>query len=458
MVNSLLETIHFFHTNDLHSHFEYWLRSQHFVRKQRLAYAKIGEPSFLLDIGDHLDRSNIYTEATLGLGNVKMLNEAQYDVVTIGNNEGITLAFDDLYHLYDDANFDVVVCNLKAEKKENPKWLKPYTILKTKYGTKIGVVGATALFDMFYDELGWKVTEPRKEIISVVKELIDQVDIILCMSHLGITEDELLAEECPEIDVIFGAHTHHLFKQGKEINGVLLTGCGKFGTYTGHLTIQYDHRTGRIMEKKEEVIENALLPEIEGEGKYLEELSQRGKALLSEPIFQTMKSYNKEWFHHSQLSRLFAEAALEHTGADCAMFNAGIFLDGLKKGNITKYDIHRILPHPINLCVIELTGRELKEVFLQSKNDEWSLLELKGLGFRGLIFGKILTYDFKMNKKRELLIRGEVANLDQTYRLCTLDMFTFGYFFPNFKYAKKKYFLPYFLRDVLIHYGKKNFS
>ena len=52
---------------------------------------------FLLDIGDHLDRSNIYTEATLGLGNVKMLNEAQYDVVTIGNNEGITLAFDDLF-------------------------------------------------------------------------------------------------------------------------------------------------------------------------------------------------------------------------------------------------------------------------------------------------------------------------------------------------------------------------
>ena len=54
---------------------------------------------------------------------------------------------------------------------------------------------------------------------------------------------------------------------------------------------------------------------------------------------------------------------MEHTGADCAMFNAGIFLDGLKKGNISKYDIHRILPHPINLCVVEITGRQLKEVY-----------------------------------------------------------------------------------------------
>ncbi len=43
-----------------------------------------------------MDRSNIYTEATLGKGNVELLNEAQYDVVTIGNNEGITLSFEDL--------------------------------------------------------------------------------------------------------------------------------------------------------------------------------------------------------------------------------------------------------------------------------------------------------------------------------------------------------------------------
>ena len=31
---------------------------------------------------------------------------------------------------------------------------------------------------------------------------------------MGLHEDEKLAVECPEIDVIFGAHTHHLFHEG----------------------------------------------------------------------------------------------------------------------------------------------------------------------------------------------------------------------------------------------------
>lgn len=451
----MLETIHIFHTNDLHSHFEYWPRMQQFIKKQRLEFAELGEPSFLLDVGDHLDRSNIYTEATLGKGNVKLLNEAQYDVVTIGNNEGITLSFEDLYTLYDGANFEVVVANLQPVNGESPKWLKPFTILKTKYDTTIGVIGATALFDTFYEELNWKISNPREKLINLANMLKDKVDILVCLSHLGITEDELLAQECPSIDVIFGSHTHHLFMEGKVVNNVLLTGCGKFGAYTGHLTLQFDRHQRRLISKEEIAIENSLLPEIDDEGSFIENLYDAGKQLLETPVFQTNKSYNKEWFHHSQLSKLFSEALLNFTNADCSMFNAGIFLEGLRKGTITNYDIHRILPHPINACVIELTGRELKEVFLATKNEEWPLLELKGLGFRGSIFGKMLTYDFYLNRERELIVKGKKANLNETYRLATLDMYTFGFFFPNFKYAKKKYYLPMFLRDILVEYGKK---
>lgn len=328
----MLETIHIFHTNDVHSHFEYWTRMQAFIKKQRLEYAKLGEPSFLFDIGDHLDRSNIYTEATLGKGNVQLLNEAQYDVVTIGNNEGITLSFEELYSLYDDANFEVVAANIEPIKGDAPKWLKPYTILTTKYGTNIGVIGATALFDVFYNELNWRLTEPRKVLKKLAEQLKDEVDIVVCLSHLGITEDELLASECSSIDVIFGSHTHHLLDEGKLVNHVLLTGCGKFGQYTGHLTLQFDHESKKIIKKEEMVIENALLPEIEGEGKFLEEISETGKQLLQTPIFQTAKYYNKEWFHYSQLSKLFAQSVLDFTNADCTMFNAGILLDSLKKG------------------------------------------------------------------------------------------------------------------------------
>lgn len=431
---------------------------QSYVREIRTKLATMGETSYLFDVGDHLDRSNIYTEATVGKGNVKLLNEAGYDVVTIGNNEGITLSHKELYHLYDEAAFDVLVANVNASQGPNPAWMKPYVVLTTTYGTKVAVIAATAMFEIYYKELDWEIDEARSTLIRLALQLREEVDIIVCLSHLGITEDELLAEECPEIDVIFGSHTHHVLPNGKLINGVLLTGGGKFGQYTGHLVLEYDTKSRGIVEKKDALIHNKDLPTIKNEHEIVQSLEIEGKRLLDIPVFTTEKSYNKEWFHYSQLSDLFARAILEKSGADCSLFNAGIFLDGLPKGTVTALDLHRIFPHPINLCTIELSVAEMKEIFQQSKNEEWPYIELKGLGFRGVIFGKMLTYGFSMNEDRQLLINGKLADNDRIYKLVTLDLFTFGYFYPSFKYAKKKYILPEFLRNIMIDYGQRFFK
>ena len=454
----MLEKIHIFHTNDVHSHFKYWPRMQNYVKDKRAEFAARSETSFLFDVGDHLDRSNIYTDATIGKGNVALLNEAQYDVVTLGNNEGITLSHEELYHLYDEANFDVVIANLQATNGDNPVWMKPYVMLTTEHGTKIAVLAATAMFEIFYKELDWDIDEPRSTIIRLAHQLRKEADIVVCLSHLGITEDELLAEECPEIDVVFGSHTHHIFSNGKIVNDVLLTGGGKFGQFTGHLVLEYDKDKCKLIGKTDILIHNESLPAIENEDKFLSLLEQEGEQLLNIPAFTTPKAYNKEWFHYSQLSNLFAQAILEKSGADCALFNAGIFLNGLPKGAVTALDLHRIFPHPINLCTIELSAIELKEILLQSKNEEWPFIELKGLGFRGVIFGKMLLYGFSMNEDRQLLINGEIADTARSYKLVTLDLFTFGYFYPSFKYAKKKYILPDFLRNIMLDYGRKVFK
>ncbi|MFJ7951222.1 bifunctional metallophosphatase/5'-nucleotidase [Lysinibacillus sp. NPDC096418] len=454
----MLEKIHIFHTNDLHSHFKFWPRMQNYVKKKRVEFAARGETSYLFDVGDHLDRSNIYTDATVGKGNVALLNEAQYDVVTLGNNEGITLSHKELYHLYDEANFDVVIANLQATYGSNPAWLKPYVILTTEHGTKIAVIAATAMFEAFYKELGWDIEDPRCAMVRLAYQLRKEAHIVVCLSHLGITEDELLAEECPEIDVIFGSHTHHILSNGKMVNGVLLTGGGKFGQFTGHLVLEYDKDKCTLIGKTDKLIHNEELPAVENEDKFLLSLDEEGERLLNVPVFTTPQAFNKEWFHYSQLSDLFAQAILEKSGADCALFNAGIFMDGLPKGPVTTLDLHKIFPHPINLCTIELSGMELKEILLQSKNEEWPFIELKGLGFRGVIFGKMLLYGFSMNEDRQLLINGELADARLTYTLVTLDLFTYGYFYPSFKYAKKKYIMPDFLRNIMESYGRKVFK
>ena len=434
------ETIHIYHTNDLHSHFAHWPEIRALLHERKRWHEEAGDTCLILDIGDHVDRSHPFTEGTAGKGNVDLLNEAGYDAVTIGNNEGITLSKKELDELYIQADFEVVVSNLFTAEGERPAWAKPSAIVATVEGRKIGLVGATAEFTPFYNRLGWTVTDAKQSIIEEAEALKGKVDFIICLSHLGVREDELLAEMCSDLDVILGAHTHHIFHEGKMINNSLLGAAGKFGMYIGHVVIDTDSG-----ERKAELIETADLRS--QDETFNDVLVEKGKTQLNEPVFYNEKAMKAEWFKDSELAELFGQAMLEYSGADCALFNAGLFMEDMPLGETTRYDFHKMLPHPINLCMIELNGAELKEIYLQSLNADWPNIELKGMGFRGAVFGNMIRINFSL-VNHELHIGGRRALHDKTYQLITLDMFTFGYFFPELKRAPKTYFMPEFLRDV----------
>ncbi|MFL6563013.1 MAG: bifunctional metallophosphatase/5'-nucleotidase, partial [Bacillus sp. (in: firmicutes)] len=94
-----METIHIYHTNDVHSHLENWPRISQFLTQKKEIHQEKDEDVLLFDIGDFIDRWHPYTEATMGKVNIDLLNECQYTAVTIGNNEGINLPHDDLNQL-----------------------------------------------------------------------------------------------------------------------------------------------------------------------------------------------------------------------------------------------------------------------------------------------------------------------------------------------------------------------
>ncbi|MCA1064989.1 bifunctional UDP-sugar hydrolase/5'-nucleotidase [Rossellomorea sp. AcN35-11] len=442
------ETIHIYHTNDLHSHFEHWSRIRDFLKRRKQWHQEEGEPVYLFDIGDHMDRSHPLSEATLGKGNTHFLNEAGFDAVTIGNNEGITLDYDDLDRLYDDAAFHVIVGNLLDKSSELPDWVKTHHIYRTQSGMRIGVIGLTAYFKPFYEALGWNITSPMDELTKLVQEIDPQVDMIILLSHLGIRDDELIAEQFPEIDVILGAHTHHILHQGKDIKGTMLGAAGKYGHYVGHMMIEVDTVTKQITGKKAQLYEHNELPPVKNEE--LERLKwyQEGEDLLRKEVTYLKESLPVDWFNPSPLPILLSDALLEWCGADCAFLNSGLLIDGLNRGPVTKQDLHRILPHPINPCLIRMKGAELKEIIRQTFNDEWPHLQVKGLGFRGKVMGRFVYTNIQL-VDHEILIGHKPIDAQKIYRLALPDMFTFGHFFPDLQRLEKKYYMPEFLRDVL---------
>jgi len=457
-MNREIEVIHFYHTNDIHSHFESWPQISRLLCDEKKEHLLTGEACYVFDIGDHVDRSHPFTEGTNGQGNVSLLNDAGYDAVTIGNNEGITMSREALNSLYTDAHFEVILSNLFEEDGNRPIWAQPYKTYVTSKGTKIGVIGATAEYQAFYSKLGWKVTPPRESLMGIVKQLASETDLIVCLSHMGITEDEQLAVECPEIDIIFGAHTHHLFHEGKLIGNTLLAATGKYGEYVGHVTMRVDGNGKNVLTIDAELVRADSVKSSEEDIENVNNLIRSGKRAMEDKVFDNPSQMEQNLFEVSPLSSFFGRALIAYTQADCAMFNAGIFLGSLGKGWVTKADLHSLLPHPINPCLITLDGDELIEVYKLSLNKDWPQIEIKGLGFRGTLMGAMIYERLYQNRHGQLFAGNREVVPGQKYTLATLDMFTFGFFFPSLRHAEKEYYMPELIRDVLGWYGTECFK
>lgn len=459
------ENIYIYYTNDLHSNFTYWPNVVAYLKQQRDQRNQRNESSFQVDIGDHIDRVHPVAEAFKGRGNVELLNQAGYDFVTIGNNEGITLAHDDLYHLYDNANFQVICSNLQSLSGKAPDWLHSSKIVTTKHGVRIGFLGLTAPFNPFYHLLKWHTEQPDVVLKNIVHRLAQSTDIIILLSHLGIHEDQKIAENFPEIDVIIGGHTHHLLKNEITVQQTTITAAGKHCTHVGEVLLTWDHDKNQLSKNKAYVTNITNFARDQETERLLQHLQTRAFKKLSVPIAFVEQKLSVNWYRETLIIRKLADTLLKWTGADCAMLNAGLLLDHLPPGKITYFDVHRVCPHPINPVVVELTGKELKGVVRSSQTTQFMDFELTGFGFRGKKIGKMVFSGLEIDTVnhhqmiKEIYVQNDKISDDDTYQVATADMFIFGRLLPEIAKAKKKdLFVPEFMRSLLVYTLKENFS
>lgn len=426
-----------YHTNDIHSHLNEYARIQSYMASHR---PQLQHPSLYLDIGDHVDLSAPVTEATIGKKNIELLNQAHCDIATIGNNEGMTISHEALQNLYTDANFKVICANVFDEKGYLPNHITS-SYVKEIEGSRILFVAATAPFTPFYRALDWVVTDPLAAIKDEIEAHKGQFDILIVMSHVGVFFDEKLCQEIPEIDVIFGSHTHHYFENGEFNNGVLMAATGKYGHFLGEVNLTIEH--GKVSDKKAKLHPLDALPQVETH------FEEEGKALLSEPVIDHHVKLLKKTDVITETSYLLAESVYEFTHADCALVNAGLIVNSIEADKVTEYDIHRMLPHPINLVRVRLTGDELIKVIQKSQKQEYMHEHAQGLGFRGDIFGGYILYNLGfIESENRYFINGEEIQTDHQYTLGTVDMYTFGRYFPILKGLPTDYIMPEFLRDI----------
>lgn len=462
------EEIYFYYTNDFHSKFDQWSHVTSYLKEKKEQRKRENKSTWLVDIGDHIDRVDPIAEAFMGKANVVLMNDLGYDIVTLGNNEGITLSHDNLYHLYDNANFEVVCANLTSLTEKNPEWLQTSINVESVNGVKIGVIGLTVPFNDYYHLLDWHVEDVFTTLDGHIKQLKEKSDIIILLSHLGINTDRQIAKKYNEIDVIIGGHTHHLLYKEELINDTVITAAGKNCFHVGEIYLVFDHDKKELIRKSAKTVDVTQMHKNLPTKQNLIRLENKADEILNKTVIEINEPLEVDWFKNTPIIQKLTDTILSWTQADGAMLNAGLLIDRFEAGNVTYKDIHRICPHPINPCVVELTGTELMNVIHDSFRKDFIELKLTGYGFRGEVIGRMIFSGLEVNTKvyeygeeyvTQVTLNGEKLEPNKIYSIVTADTFTFGRLLPEIAEAKhKKYFVPEFLRDILAHTLKTEFN
>jgi 2',3'-cyclic-nucleotide 2'-phosphodiesterase (5'-nucleotidase family) len=414
-------------THDLHS---YFLPHEVFTGEgqpaQRGGYAKIarliqeqralkGDRTLLVDAGDFSMGTLFHTTFMTEAAELRIMGEMGYDVTTFGNhdfdfhNDGLAatmrIAGSKGERLPAIVASNVVFSGDSAENALKEAFrqypVKDYIILE-RNGLRIGLFGLMGKDAAVDAPFARPVTfaDPvisGRRVVDILKNS-EKVDVIVCLSHSGTSavkkhsEDEILAREVPQIDVIISGHTHTVLPQPIVVGKTIIVSSGSYGEFLGILDLDYTSKEGVKATSYALKPVTADLPE---------------DLRLAADILKARQAVNREYlapfgyrydqviaeagFHLEPLSSIYAnprETGLGNMITDAYRYAVekaegknyeyvhlvidplGLIRDSFRQGKITVADIFQVLSLGLGmdgvpgypLTAVYITGDEMKDL------------------------------------------------------------------------------------------------
>jgi len=208
---------------------------------------KVEKNVLLIDAGDFV-QGTPYFNMFKGRTEADAMNLMKYDVTVIGNHE-FDYGMDTMKMFFERLSFPVICCNYDFPQTVLKDVVKPYTILK-RFGLKIGIIGVGIDPDGLVqkDKYAGLIFKPVIETVNHYAELLkkkENCDLIICVSHIGYTQDKDLAQKSEYLDIIIGGHSHTFMKQPdirKNLLGkdVMVYQAGKYGVNVGKIEMELE--------------------------------------------------------------------------------------------------------------------------------------------------------------------------------------------------------------------------
>ncbi len=473
-----------------------------------------------LDSGDCFQGAPVFNEF-LGDPEIRYQSLVGLDAAVVGNHE-----FDagphNLVEQYERfGSYDLLAANYITPDSDDPNhhrlgaMTRPYSLYQLD-GLKVAVIGMANLGSLTSigeggNSLDITPMEQNETVRRYVNLLHGSVDLIVVLSHLGLTEDEELIvgyekvvwrDRLPEgwevredlgdgrvvawvpgvsgIDIIMGGHLHVVLNPPKRVTDVdgrevVLAHSGAFSKFLGRLdaVLVDDEEFGgkrvashkyqvfpvdqRLAQYEDKEITQMLEP-------YLLQLNTRLD--LRRPVAyapRTILRHSRTGKGDSGLGNLVAESMQLRRGIDAqfSLTNTLGIRDNFYAGVITLEDMFNVFPFENSLTMMYLSGREVQELvdYITERSASrgcQSQAQVAGISFtmncaQVLANARDPDPENYISPGEDILINGEPLVWDHSYKLATNDYIASGG--SGFKVLKRnttKVHTHVSLRDSLV--------
>ena len=364
--------------------------------------------------------------ALAGRQMVDLLNQIPLAFATFGNHE-FDLKEEQFLQRIEDSRFIWFSSNVRNATGDPFARVRDTYILEVKGSgpdvVRIGFLGVT-LESNPRDYV--RYVDPIEAAKRAAAELRPRVDVLIAVTHLAIEQDNRLATEVPEIDLILGGHEHDNVQQwrGEDFTPIFKADGNARSVYVHQILFDTTSRKwtidsrlepmdGRVEEKPEMRTRANLWVERAYGAFAAQGFDARSVvAVLKEPLDGRESAVRNR---PTNLTTLIANALLhEVPDAEAAFFNSGSIRidDQLRAGEVTQYDIIRLLPFGGNVVSVEMSGALLARVLDQ------------GMANRGK--GGFLQTASIAGEEGAWKIGGVTLDPSRNYRIATTDFLLTG--------------------------------
>ncbi|HMB89801.1 MAG TPA: bifunctional metallophosphatase/5'-nucleotidase [Rhodothermales bacterium] len=373
-----------------------------------------------------LGTAQVDGERLAGKQMVAVLNELGLDYAAYGNHE-FDVDRESFYQRIEESAFEYLASNITDENGHLFPSTATHYILKFPGQPgdtlRMALVGST--LDSNQKEYV-RYSDPLATIKQLVDDLANRTDAQIALTHLAIDQDEELAAEVPELDLIMGGHEHENIQvlRGPDLTPITKADANARTVYIHRLTfdpvtkklevasdiklitdaIQDDPATAQVVDKWVDIAfagfrEQGLKP-------------GQPVVTLTEPMDGRESSVRNE---STRLTDLIAQAMLSAASdADVSIYNSGSIRidDVLPPGTLIEYDVIRILPFGGDILIADMKGSLLDSTLTQGVDNKGS--------------GGFLQHAGVVWEDGAWKVDGNPIDPDQTYRVAINDFLASG--------------------------------